>query len=279
MSTIRSTQIDFGKQVSVGGKTGSTRVEMNGENYQYKPPISKNSLKRKLKSDFADNENFGEVLAARIARKFDKERDRPRVPQVDFVTDSKSPNLAIASKYLKGDKISSLDDYFQENRPKGKHVKLVSGQDNNPEKLQFGIDRNPDFKNELAQAIALSALVGDHDVNPGNMMVMQDGRGVRIGRIDYGHAFKDLMRFPIAGGRKFHDNNIIDFFNRPTVDGGQAKLWRDYPGLIPSKEMAQALKDLSNSEGGLLRLKMQLEKLKKRSMRFLELTIIWIDNK
>ncbi len=235
---------------SSGGKTGSVRVQdEKSNNFQYKPPITENSLIRRVKANFTDSENFAEVLAARIAKSFDTEG---RVPPVLFVIDFNSPYVAIVSKYLTGGEgaiVKSLDDYLE--KPANiSHIKLVSGP-SNPQKGHYNIDEYPLLKKELAQAIAISALVGDLDVNPGNMIVIKekDGR-IRIGRIDYGHAFKDLMRFSSFGGKTVHNNNIIDFFNRERVDGknSKSKLWRDYPGLVPSREMVEALKNLSNEE-------------------------------
>lgn len=242
--------IDLDTAQAAGGKAGSVRVPDGGGNfYQYKSPITDNSFKRKAKSQFADSENFGEVLAARIAKACDKEKDNPRVPSVSFVTVDKSRNVAIASKYLtgkEGSTVQSLDEYLKK-PPEKSHIKLVCGSTDS-EKGLHNIDDNPLLKKELAQAIALSALVGDHDVNPGNMIIIKEENGaIRLGRIDFGHAFKDLMRFSNVGGKTVHNNNIIDFFNRETVDGinYKSKLWRDYPGLTPSKEMADALKDLA----------------------------------
>ena len=48
------------------------------------------------------------------------------------------------------------------------------------------------------------------------------------------------------------DNQVLDFFNRENVAGlpkAQSKLWRDYPGMIPTQEMADALKEVSQSTG------------------------------
>jgi hypothetical protein len=140
-------------------------------------------------------------------------------------------------------------------------------------KGHFNIDLNPILKQGVADAIAISALVGDHDVNPGNMIVMTKNGQISIGRIDYGHAFKDLMRFQKFGGKPIHPNNILDFFNRETVDGmsSKSKLWRDYPGLVPSTEMVEALKNLSEASEDEVRKKIKsaLDEVKKEVKKFI----------
>ncbi len=249
--------IDVKTSEKTSGKTGSVCVTgSDGKKYQYKPPIANNSMKRRVKADWTDTENFGEVLAARIAKVFDIELNTPRVPTVSFVTGTNSPHLAIASEYLTGNTVKSLDDYLGR-PPEKSHIKLVSGV-GDEDKGHHNIDdvKYQPLKKELAHAVAVSTLLGDHDVNPGNMMVIKENQNgpIRLGRIDFGHAFNDLMRSPTWGGEKVHNNNVIDFFNRATVDGFNAKirkskLWRDYPGLIPSREMVEALKELVNKIG------------------------------
>ncbi|WP_156346610.1 hypothetical protein [Verrucomicrobium spinosum] len=102
--------------------------------------------------------------------------------------------------------------------------------------------------------------MGDHDVNPGNMIATQDGR---VGRIDFGHAFNELIngiggRATGGGGVRNKENRILDFFNREEISGnplvrGQSKpkLWRDYTGAGPSEGMTQALRDIAGSQDSL----------------------------
>lgn len=248
ISGTAKTELKLANAQSAGGKTGSVRVALDGDNYQYKPPVAQNSLKRQAKSLYGfgttDSENLGEKLATELLKTFDPDSEKPRVPTVSFVIDSGSPYIAVASKYLKGDTVETLDQKL--NAPKGKHICLTSGMSDS-QKGMHDINQDKLLKKELSRAIALSALVGDHDVNPGNMIAINgNDRSFRLGRIDYGHAFKDLMRSPLFGGQQVHSNNIIDFFNRETVDGidSKSKLWRDYPGLVPSQEMVEALEEI-----------------------------------
>ena len=245
--------IDMSTASSVGGNTGSMLVRgRDGNFYQFKKSIKQNkSIKRQAKASFMDNENYGEILAASIAKALDQDITGPRVPLISFVLDPNSQYVGIASQYLKGKNgasVQSLDRYLDPTQ-KHRHIKLVSGYED-PKLGHHNLDDKIILKQELARAIALSSLVGDHDVNPGNMIVIKElNNEMRIGRIDYGHAFKDLMRFSSFGGKTVHTNNIIDFFNRNTVDGinAQSKLWRDYPGLIPSGEMAEALRSIATN--------------------------------
>ena len=118
---------------------------------------------------------------------------------------------------------------------------------------QYAFEKSSGLKNELATAIALSAVVGDHDVNPGNMMYIKNKGKERIARIDFGHAFNDLINTSstFGGGIQFKQNNIIDFLNREKVGGlklgARSKLWRDYPGLIPSRELVAAFRKIADN--------------------------------
>lgn len=139
-----------------------------------------------------------------------------------------------------------------------KHIRIVSEYDKSQHQagsISADHEKVKPLKKSIAQAIAASALVGDHDVNPGNIMVVgtADG-GVRAARIDFGHALNDLLNAPSAFGGKVKDSEhpILDFFNRAKVAGGRpggdpSKLWRDYPGLMPSEELADALAEVSKT--------------------------------
>lgn len=252
-SNGRDIDIDLSMAYSAGGKTGSVCIRDNtGDYYQYKQPIVKKSFKRQFKANFVDSENFGELLASRIARVLDDDVTNPRIPAVYFVMNTENPYIAIASKYLKGGKgavVQSLNDYLSK-PPEQSSIKLVTTK-GLPGQGIYDINEYPHLKEEIAAAIACSALIGDHDIHPDNMVVIKEENGdFRLGRIDFGHAFNNLMRFSTFGGQRMHPNNIIDFFNRETVDGlsSKSKLWRYYPGLVPSRAMVNALRNLINKE-------------------------------
>ncbi|MEJ7929255.1 hypothetical protein WG922_04640 [Ramlibacter sp. AN1015] len=116
---------------------------------------------------------------------------------------------------------------------------------------------SPAQTQDICRNLALSALVADHDVNPGNMVVLGEGA---VGRIDFGHAFNDLITGPggsLTGGgmRDPGGNRIRDFFNRDEISGisrsqRTPKFWRDYTGVIPSLAMARALAEVAKSGAG-----------------------------
>lgn len=243
--------------VSTGGVTGSRRVKSSTDAsyYQLKPSILDNPSKiRRLKAKSTDRENFGEVIAASISRALAGEGN---IPEVSLVYDSKEKKVSVASKYLQGDLkgVRTLDEYAREihQLPKDqKHVVCVSGNDEKTGELALDGKNMSGLKQSLANNIVLSALVGDHDVNPGNMMVVTQAGQSHIARIDFGHAFNDLLNAPqFLGGQLLDkENPMLDFFNREKVAGlsnNQSKLWRDYPGLVPSPEMVNALRNMSKN--------------------------------
>ena len=249
-------EFDLSARQSTGGVTGSARVKEKTTqlNYQLKPSILDNPSKlRQIKARGTDRENFGEVIASQIGQAL---LGKEAVPEVSLVYDDETQHVSVASKYLVGSKVRTLDDYAKEvglSLKKG-HAIFVAGRAN-AEKQQLSLDGNEmlPLKKSLAEAIVLSAMVGDHDVNPGNMMVITDTNGIsRVARIDFGHAFNDLLNAPKALGGQLHNNNaVLDFFNRKKVAGIKAgspsKLWRDYPGLVPSQEIVDALNSVSKN--------------------------------
>ena len=244
--------------VSSGGVTGSSRVKMDGKNYQLKPTILDNKFARKLKAGWTDRENFGEVIASKIVRPLLVTTDFEAAPDVSLVYNQKEGKTLIASKYLEGDKVRTLDAYIVEKNPDIKpkhHVKFVDGTKAEVGKGQYDISgqQNSSLRQDIAKGIAGSIISGDHDVNPGNFIVVSAEGKDRVARIDFGHAFNDLLNTSKAFGGKVRnkDNQVLDYINRGEVAGAKfgspSKLWRDYPGMIPTKEMADAFKELSES--------------------------------
>ena len=220
----------------------------SGKKFQLKPSILSNSLKRRLKAGDVDRENFGEVIASCIGRELSGE---DCVPEVSLVYDKTKGRSLIASKYLEGDKVRTLDMYAIEKGVTFKrHVRLVVGEMASDGEMAVDSQEISSLKASLAKAIVISAALGDHDVNPGNMMVITSGDTSHIARIDFGHAFNDLLNaLSINGGRLRNKKNpMMDFFNREEVaglGGDVSKLWRDYPGMVPSRELVDALNALS----------------------------------
>ncbi|RBP35536.1 phosphatidylinositol 3-/4-kinase [Roseimicrobium gellanilyticum] len=273
---------DFrGKQVvGAGGATGSGRVKVEGENFQLKGSIAHSGLGRRLKSSGLNHENYGEVIATNISKAVVGEDNRDFIPDVLLRQDEHTHEPKVTSRYLQGGK-GDLDDRYRREMqdidpklallPKDSNGKTPIIDENGKQKKHAYITLDPTkstgpgvlaLKDEAAQDvrrnIALSALMGDHDVNPGNMI---DVGGTRVGRIDFGHAFNELITAPGGkmtggGGVRFENNRILDFFNREKVSGGKlggdpSKLWRDYDGIGPSQEMATALREVAGNKEAL----------------------------
>ncbi len=233
---------DFGNSESVGGATGSVKAQHQTSKWygQLKPSIKSKGFfnLRRRKVGGLDVENFAELIGAKVAYSVMGEEEKHLVPEVSFLVDKETKQVGVVSRYLANVKGPLLED---------KDTQLVVT-DNPSTKKDHEI--NETEKKGVCKAIALSILVGDHDINPGNMLKISDDK---IARIDYGHAFNDLLSAPsIFGGQvRNKENQVLDFFNREKVNTAKlndsTKLWRSYENLIPSEEMAQALEDLANS--------------------------------
>lgn len=246
---------DFTQSESTGGQTGSVRVRgaTDGSYYQYKPSVLDNKMSRRLKAGFTDRENFGEVIASFIGRALLSDEV---VPEVSLVYDKANRRVAVASKYL--GEGSTLDDFAFDTigisrSPERSHVLLTSGCVKTNEVAQLSLDQYPELpKSDICDSLALAAMVGDNDVNPGNLVVLKRDHGYQVARIDLGHAFQDLLNAPssFGGGLRFPNHPVLDFFNRTTVAGAKlggdiSKLKRDYLGLVPSMEMVASLRKMS----------------------------------
>lgn len=253
-------------KVVTDGVTGSGQVTgPGGATYQLKNPIEDAPWKRRIKAFNHDHENFEEEIAAIIAKTLmPEDLDNPgqRIPDVSLVVIPGKKAAGIASKYIDGDR-KTLNEYIDPNKkrppkdpnePNGRlvDIKLIAGPSAVPYQQNLNTPENAWLRKELSRMIAISALVGDHDVNPGNILVITEDKKKRLARIDFGHAFADQMRFPHFGGQRIHPNNIMDFFNRTTLDDvsrhGESKLWRSYPALVPSQELVDAMNEVSSAD-------------------------------
>ncbi|MFA5959616.1 MAG: hypothetical protein WC785_03800 [Tatlockia sp.] len=253
------TEFDRESSKSVGGVTGSVRVTGKagsadaGSAYQLKPSILDNSLVRRTKAEGTDRENFSEFIAATLLFHLLKDKGIS-IPEVSLVYDRENKRVLIASKYVEGEKVQTLDEYAKEKgllisvEGKKAHITMVAG--DGAKNNQAGIDSEhiAPLKKGLTQVVAANGLVGNHDVNPGNVLVVTDAMGKsRLVAIDFGHAFNGLLNAPSILGGQFilPGNPVKDFFNREKVagiaGGDPSKLWRDYPGLVLTEEMADSV--------------------------------------
>lgn len=279
VKSIKAFKVEDG--IVVGGVNGSLRVTSAHETqpdgkpvyYQLKDSIlSSKQLYRKAKNQWTDRENMGEFIAAAIARSVLGEN---HAPEVFLVYDEEHRRVLIASKYLEGEDVQTLDEYALKYVPEldmhlhsahKKHVTLTRRK-SDVSRGQVGLSETSDFRilsDSLALSIGISMMLADHDVNPSNMMVVKETQHqVHIGRIDFGHAFNHLITAPkFFGGTRLYQNGLLDFLNRDLVSGikpqainqlGEpSKLWRDYPGIVPSHELSRALHSLSHTDNIIL---------------------------
>ena len=122
-------KFDLTTAADSGGVTGSKRVKMDDKNYQLKPSIKDNALKRRIKANWTDRENYGEVISSKIARSILITDSFEAAPNVSLVYDKVRKRTPVASKYLEGDKVRTLDVFIQEKtgiKLEGKnHIKFV----------------------------------------------------------------------------------------------------------------------------------------------------------
>ncbi|MEI6187663.1 MAG: hypothetical protein WCP46_04075 [Alphaproteobacteria bacterium] len=268
-----------GSASSVGGATGSVRIEAaDGHYYQLKKSILDASFARRAKSGLTtptDRENFGEMIASVIGRALSNSNSGLElVPDVSLVYDQKKKRVLIASRYLKGVVGGDLDKYARKERnvkSKRKIIKVTAKAEKEDE-LFIGGSQDKQIKKDVCYEIALSAIVGDHDVNPANLVVVKSSSGaLRVARIDFGHAFNDLLRFGsiVGGGVKNKENQVLDFLNRRAVahfnpNRQRSKLWKFYKGIVPSLEMAEALREVAGApdlQNGIKQAKASFESL------------------
>jgi hypothetical protein len=262
----RAADFAGGEARNAGGATGSKQVKVDGATFQVKSSIHNASFGRRFKADGLNTETYGEIIGSNVARAAVGKANAALVPEVSLVQSEIDHQAGLSSRYLSNGK-GDLDSYYKTTvgtnarvLPNGaKHVRV----DLDPTHESGGgvLALKGQAARDMARNLAVSALVGDHDVNPGNMMAVQGGDGeLRIGRIDFGHAFNDLITG--LGGRRcggggVHDesgNHVLDFFNRDTVSGNpfrkdadMAKLWRDYSGVVPSHLLADALREIGGN--------------------------------
>lgn len=245
------------KLESSGGATGSGRAKIGNLLFQVKSPAQGG---RFMKAGFSNAENYGEFIASNIAKALMGQNHQDKVPTVDLRLNTATKDVNVTSQYLKGGTGDLKAKYESESGgklPRGqKHPKIDLRPTDQPGQSGNGtLQLDPKGSQDIRRNLALSALLGDHDVNPGNMIALSDGG---VGRIDFGHAFNDLTqglgRSLFGGGVEFKSNRILDFFNREKISGNPfnsntqlPKLWRDYIGASPSFEMSVALLEIANS--------------------------------
>ncbi|MDX1916565.1 MAG: Sca4 family protein [Rickettsiaceae bacterium] len=268
-----------GKSGPSNGKSGSDTVTLNDVKYQLKS--SDLEIKVASKRALKDSSIVREYIASNISDVLSKSinlNSAELSPEVSLVTGgTNNSHIYIASRYIRdgvGDLDTASPKYLgvKKRRKDKSHVGLVllpkDASDAHIKALnELGyVALRPGYTTDvkdtnishdtlikdICQSIALSALSGDHDLNPGNLILVShqktdQTKELRVARIDYGHGFNDLLFMRKAP----KDIGIIDYFNRTKLpgfgDAGVSKLWRDYEGFVPSEQLAQALAEVSKN--------------------------------
>lgn len=204
-------------------------------------------------------------------------------PKVEIFFDEKDNSIKIASKYMNdfGKGISSnvlsmsLDDLVtkRSNGLKG-HANVYTKSPQDPAKkdikgLYLGEkneiksgDKAVDItisKQDMFRGIQLFIAMQDHDLNPGNMFVVHDKNEKKsyVGRIDYGHAWNDLIK-SWGKGKDFSpkienkSNYTEDFLNRNQINdtklGITSKFKKHYHGILEDPEFAEFLQNNASQD-------------------------------
>ncbi|MFI4984240.1 MAG: hypothetical protein ACHP6I_03490 [Rickettsiales bacterium] len=102
-------------------------------------------------------------------------------------------------------------------------------------------------KYEIAKSMKMSLCLMDHDVNPGNMMVMINpisGQSID-GRIDYGNAFNNMIKPLAIRGYKKNGQGVLHALNIDKINdrAGTPKFWRDYKNVCLDEKFIKAFRE------------------------------------
>lgn len=241
--------------VSSGGATGSGTKRVGAQGYQEKGGFeTKDSVLSKIKMGFSNAENYAELVASNIAQMMLPEADRGLSPDVVMRHNPVTHETFITSKWLEGGQ-GDLNDIYRDRAGllPGSSRRIVVMLGSDAPSGNGVLNLSGPLADDMMRLIMTRAILGDHDANVGNFVIVKTDDGTLRGAgIDYGHALNDLISGTFAGmvggGVKFEGNRILDFFNRETVSHllpskQQSKLWRDFDGIAPSETMAKAMRD------------------------------------
>lgn len=149
-----------------------------------------------------------------------------------------------------------IEEPYEKRRKKTKLVfgKASDNQLSMDQSCKIKIEDKPQVvfinKIEFYNALASSIVLGDHDINPNNFYAIfdKDTKEVRIGRIDLGHAFNDLIKNWMVGSHTPNINGnrraVLDFLNRKKENGGVTKFSRHVDKkIILDPKFSQALRN------------------------------------
>lgn len=243
---------------SSGGATGSGTKRIGGQGYQEKTGFETKSLLTRLKMGFSNAENYGELVASSLARAMTPGGAPGLSPEVQLRHNPVTHDTFITSKWLAGGQ-GDLKAFYkaQAGLLPGDNSRIVVRLGSTEPSGAGRLNLSGQLADDMMRQLAVRAILGDHDCNTGNFVVVRDDAGeMRVAGIDYGHALNDLVAGRLGpllgGGEKFPGNRILDFFNRETVNHVQpskqvSKLWRDFEGIEPSPALAAALRDTAEA--------------------------------
>lgn len=249
---------------ATGGKTESYQAkDKDGVLHQIKFSQVRQAVRRISGYQTDRSDILGEYIGSAIAEPVFNTGDTELTPKVSLLIGGDN-ELCLASKYLNADKqgmvVMTIDDLLEKTggkKEKGSgHAQIdftlteqktgsttispdvnYTYQDKNKNNISIVVP-----KKDLVDVVVNSMILGDHDINPGNIMVIHDKKTEesRAGRIDFGHAINNLIKNWFGVGadqtpRIPKDRGcILDALNRTDVNGVNkpTKFRRDYKGVL-----------------------------------------------
>lgn len=275
--------------VNPGGKTPSFQAKLGSDSsqrYQIKRSNYIKLIRKIIGLDSDQSDILGEYIASKVIAELLNEKSPPDLaPEVNLVYDNVFDDFCIASKYLNdgatnfkgmtlGELINKKDEPVNNENPneqsevRRKKTKLVFGDASDN---QLSIDKTFDIKiddeikqvkinkADLYNALTSSIILGDHDINPNNFYAIYEkgNNELRVGRIDLGHAFNDLIKNWMVGTNTPNINSsrggVLDFLNRKEENGGRTKFNRHIDrNIVLDPDFAESLKKQSKDIGNVL---------------------------
>lgn len=273
------------------GKSGSKQVKDNESTlYQFKVS-GNNKFFRSLITDRDQADLLAEFMASRLLQGMLKsDEDGPEIaPQVDLAAADNGKGFFVTSRYINNTK---------DKRGQYEHVDLskivqvgTGGQkishtflDSSHARYDKADDKEYSInKKDYYRGLSASIILGEHDVNPGNFVIIKpinEEKQPRLARIDMGHAFNDLIKKTISNQAQKESSGgyVLDAINRKEVNhapfAGQERAktkFRRYNDMdiLLDPEFADSLRSTSIDDSGLAQItdkyKTELKELSKLS--------------
>lgn len=258
---------DLAGSQGVGGVSGSKKVRQKvweNQGHVYHDVQLKNTNLDRIKVGSHDAPNYAELICGRlISVLLSPESQQRRGPKINQVYDPVKCTMLLGSRYLENVQ-DNLEQFARtQTGYQGKRrmvISLAAAPAQGPKSEHYWyLGDKPQFallKNDLQAILAARAIIGDHDVNPGNMVVVKEENAYRLKPIDFGHGLNSLIRhsaIATGGGLQYPENGIVDYFFRSTVlhvlaEKRISKVRRFYDGLWQSDGIEQHLREMANKK-------------------------------